>query len=71
MKREPDLPVLAHSRMSQSYLSLTPELRIRRYEDLIHGTPDHYDRTLKSEGTLALEEISRPLPQTNTASWWT
>ena len=47
--------------MSQSYLSLTLELRIRRYEDLIHGTPDHYDRTLKSEGTLAREEIIKDL----------
>ena len=61
MKQEPDMPALTHTRMSQSYLSLTPEVRIRRYEDLMHSTPDRYDLTIKSEGTLAREEIIKEL----------
>ena len=61
MKQEPKLLTLTHTRMSQSYLSLTPEVRIRRYEDLMHSTPDRYDLTIKSEGTLAREEIIKEL----------
>ncbi len=59
--REPELPALSHTRMSQSYLSLNPEVRIRRYEDLLQEAPDHFDLTIKSEGTLAREEIIKPL----------
>ena len=29
MPHAPELPALTHTRMSQSYLSLTPEVRIR------------------------------------------
>ena len=61
MKQEPKLLALTHTRMSQSYLSLTPEVRIRRYEDLMHGDPNRYDLTIKSEGTLAREEIIKDL----------
>ena len=61
MLREPDLPVLSYTRMYQSYLSLLPEVRIRRYEDLMGGKPDRYDLTIKSEGTLAREEIIKEL----------
>lgn len=61
MKQAPDLPALTHTRMSQSYLSLTPEVRIRRYEELMHGDPNRYDLTIKSEGTLAREEIIKDL----------
>ncbi len=61
MLRAPELPERSHTRMSQSYLSLVPELRIRKYEDLSHGAPDRYDLTIKSEGTLAREEIIKPL----------
>ncbi len=61
MPHAPELPARTHTRMSQSYLSLTPEVRIRRYEDLMGGAPDTYDLTIKSEGTLAREEIIKPL----------
>ena len=61
MLRAPELPERSHTRMSQSYLSLLPEVRIRRYEDLAHGTPDRFDLMIKSEGTLAREEIIKPL----------
>ena len=61
MPRPPELSALTHTRMSQSYLSLTPELRIRRYEDLAGGSPDRYDLTIKSEGTLCREEIIKEL----------
>ena len=57
----PELPVLRHTRMSQSYLTLMPEVRIRKYEDLRDGAPDRYDLTIKSEGTLAREEIIKEL----------
>ncbi len=63
MLRAPDLPECAHTRMAQSYLSLTPEVRIRKYEDLSGGRPVHYDLTIKSEGTLAREEIVKPLSE--------
>ncbi|MBE7009091.1 MAG: adenylate cyclase [Ruminococcaceae bacterium] len=61
MEQEPALPVRTHTRMAQSYLSLIPEVRIRKYEDLMHGAPDTYELTLKSEGTIAREEINKPL----------
>ncbi len=61
MKRAPELPERTHTRMSQSYLSLTPEVRIRKYEDLSGGAGERYDLTIKSEGTLAREEIVKPL----------
>ena len=61
MKRAPDLPVRTHTRMSQSYLSLEPEVRIRKYEDLLGAAPERYDLTIKSEGTLVREEIIKPL----------
>ena len=40
MEREPELPEKSHTRMYQSYLSLTPEVRIRRYVDLLRGAPE-------------------------------
>lgn len=61
MPHAPALPARTHTRMSQSYLSLTPEVRIRKYEDLMNGAPERYDLTIKSEGTLAREEIVKPL----------
>ena len=61
MKRAPELPALTHTRVAQSYLSLTPEVRIRKYEDLLRGGQTRYDLTIKSEGTLAREEITKPL----------
>ena len=61
MLHAPALPALTHTRMHQSYLSLLPEVRIRRYEDLARGGPDRYDLTIKSEGTLAREEIIKEL----------
>ena len=61
MLHEPDLPVRTHTRMSQSYLSVTPELRIRKYEDMTGARPTTYDLTIKSEGTLAREEIIKDL----------
>ena len=61
MPQEPALPALTHTRMLQSYLSLTPEVRIRKYEDLLQASPDRYDLTIKSEGTLAREEIIKEL----------
>ena len=61
MERAPELPPRRHTRMSQSYLSLTPEVRIRKYEDLMGGAPERYDLTIKSEGTIAREEIIKPL----------
>lgn len=61
MKHAPELPLRTHTRMSQSYLSLTPEVRIRRYEDLMNGAADTYELTIKSEGTIAREEINKPL----------
>ena len=63
MKQPPALPELTHTRMYQSYLSLTPEVRIRRYEDLTRETPDRYDLTIKGEGTLAREEIIKALTE--------
>ena len=61
MRRAPALPVLTHTRVFQSYLSVTPEVRIRKYEDLKSAAPPKYDLTVKSEGTLAREEIIKPL----------
>ncbi len=61
MLRAPELPARTHTRMSQSYLSLLPEVRIRRYEDLMGGAPERWELTIKSEGTLAREEINKPL----------
>ena len=61
MRRAPALPVLTHTRVFQSYLSVTPEVRIRKYEDLKSAAPPQYDLTVKSEGTLAREEIIKPL----------
>lgn len=61
MLHAPELPVLSRTRMSQSYLSLLPEVRIRRYENLLRGEADRFDLTIKSEGTLARDEIIKPL----------
>ncbi|MBE7003527.1 MAG: adenylate cyclase [Ruminococcaceae bacterium] len=61
MPQPPELPERTHTRIAQSYLSLTPEVRIRKYEDLAGDTPASYDLTLKSEGTIAREEIIKPL----------
>ena len=61
MPHAPELPALTHTRMSQSYLSLTPEVRIRKYEDLMHGAPNRYDLTIKSDGTLVRDEIIKDL----------
>ena len=61
MLRPPELEPTSHTRMSQSYLSIRPEVRIRRYEDLTGSSPDRYDLTIKSEGTLAREEIIKEL----------
>jgi CYTH domain-containing protein len=61
MLSEPELPARTHTRMSQSYLSVTPELRIRKYEDMTGAKPTTYDLTIKSEGTLAREEIIKSL----------
>ncbi len=61
MKRAPELPERSHTRVSQSYLSVAPEVRIRKYEDLASGADARYDLTIKSEGTLAREEIVKPL----------
>ena len=63
MLRAPELPALTHTMMYQSYLSLTPQLRIRKYADLMHGAPDTFDLTVKSEGILAREEIIKPLTE--------
>ena len=63
MLRAPELPALTHTMMYQSYLSLTPQLRIRKYTDLMHGAPDTFDLTVKSEGILAREEIIKPLTE--------
>ena len=61
MPHAPELPALTHTRISQSYLSLTPEVRIRKYEDLMHGAPNRYDLTIKSDGTLVRDEIIKDL----------
>jgi len=61
MLRAPDLPEKTHARILQSYLSLTPEVRIRKYEDLLGGAPASFDLTIKSEGTLAREEVIKEL----------
>ena len=60
MPHAPELPALTHTRMSQSYLSLTPEVRIRKYEDLMHGAPNRYDLTIKSDGTLVRDAFTPP-----------
>lgn len=54
----PDLPVKESLRVEQSYLSITPEVRIRRY---CRGTETNYDLTIKSEGTLSRQEVIKPL----------
>ena len=61
MKSFPELPVKTHTRMEQSYLSIVPELRIRKYTDLMGEKPDKFELTIKSEGTLAREEINKEL----------
>ena len=63
MKKEPELPVRSHTRMEQSYLSVTPEFRIRKYVDLLSDRPARYDLTIKSEGTIAREEIIKELTE--------
>ena len=63
MQSAPDLPELSHTRMEQCYLSLLPELRIRRYQDLTSENADRYDLTIKSEGLLAREEIIKELSE--------
>ena len=63
MKKEPELPVRSHTRMEQSYLSVYPEVRIRKYENLTKGEQAKYDLTIKSEGTLAREEVIKELTE--------
>ena len=63
MLRPPELPPLTHMRIAQSYLSLTPELRIRKYEDLMREGGVSYDLTIKSEGTMVREEITKELTE--------
>ena len=62
MQKEPPLPPRCRLRVEQSYLSLSPEVRVRRYEDL--GSRElRYDLTIKSEGTIAREEIIKDLTE--------
>lgn len=61
MEQAPELPERCHLRVEQSYLSLSPEVRVRRYEDLSRPGEYRYDLTIKSEGTLAREEIIKEL----------
>jgi len=61
MRQKPALPERTHRRVLQSYLCLLPEVRIRRYEDLMNPGCVSYDLTIKSEGTLAREEIIKEL----------
>ncbi len=63
MERAPDLPVRCHLRVEQSYLSLSPEVRIRRYEDLERAGAVSFDLTIKSDGTLAREEVIKELTE--------
>ena len=56
MQAAPQLPPRCRLRVEQSYLSLTPEVRVRRYRDLDSGQV-RYDLTIKSEGTIAREEV--------------
>ncbi len=60
MEKAPDLPPRCRLRVEQSYLCLYPEVRIRRYQDLDQGS-EHFDLTIKSEGTLAREEVIKEL----------
>ena len=61
MEQAPELKERCHLRVEQSYLSLVPEVRVRRYEDLSKPGEYSYDLTIKSEGTLAREEIIKEL----------
>ena len=63
MEQPPRLPERCHLRVEQSYLSLKPEVRVRRYEDLTKPGEYSYDLTIKSEGTLAREEIIKDLTE--------
>jgi CYTH domain-containing protein len=63
MDRAPLLPYRCRLRVEQSYLSLTPEVRVRRYEDLDQAGSCRYDLTIKSEGDLAREEIIKELTE--------
>ena len=58
----PQLPPRCRLRVEQSYLSLTPEVRVRRYRDLDSGQV-RYDLTIKSEGTIAREEVIKELTE--------
>ena len=60
MSAPPPLRERSHTRIEQSYLCVTPEVRIRRYEDVISGSV-RYDLTIKGEGTLSREEIIKDL----------
>lgn len=60
MEKKPDLPVKEHLRIEQSYLSVYPEVRIRKSDD---GRSTRYELTIKSEGTLARQEITKDLTE--------
>ncbi|MBQ9413240.1 MAG: adenylate cyclase [Oscillospiraceae bacterium] len=63
MREPPALPEKSHTMVWQSYLSLLPEVRIRRYRDLLRSGPYRFDLTIKSEGVIAREEIIKDLTE--------
>lgn len=57
LKEIPDLPVLNHGYIEQFYLSMNPEVRIRRYIALEGEAYSMYKLTIKSKGALSREEM--------------
>lgn len=53
----PNLPILEHGHIEQFYLSMKPEVRIRRYVVLEGKGYAPYRLTIKGEGSLSREEM--------------
>ena len=59
----PNLPVLEHGHIEQFYLSMKPEVRVRRYVALVGKGYPQYRLTVKGEGSLSREEMECEIPE--------
>ena len=62
-----DLPLKEEKAVYQAYLSIDPEVRIRR--NVVDGRDATHFLAIKSNGDLVRQEVEIPLPQSTSMPW--